>query len=83
MCEFCKWDPEFSDDGVGFSNDLADTPILINDTVVARMILSLNNSKKKGARMEVELNCEPTGEPMIAEIVHPIHYCPFCGKKLD
>lgn len=83
MCEFCKWDPEFSHDGIGFYNELESTPIMINDVEVAQMTLDLCNSKKKGARIEVELNCEPTGDPMIAKIVHPIHYCPFCGKKLD
>ena len=83
MCEFCKWDREFSDDGVGFYNELENAPIMINETAVARMILSVCNSKKKGARIEVELNCEPTGEPRIAKITQPIHYCPFCGEKLD
>lgn len=83
MCEFCKWNREFSHDGVGFCNELADVPITINDTGVARMALLVCNSKKNGAHIEVELNCEPTGEPRIAKVVKPIHYCPFCGEKLD
>lgn len=82
MCEFCKWDREFSDDGVGFYNELASTPITINETEVAQMVLNVCNSKKKGAWIEVELNCEPTGEPRIAKITYPIHYCLFCGEKL-
>lgn len=80
-CEYCKHNPEDSDDETHFINFVADKAIVINGKDIANMSLMITNTSNGGPRLEIELYSEFVGT--IAKVKYPIHYCPFCGKKLD
>ncbi len=82
-CVFCKHDPEVSDDESEFLSDLRYQDIKMNDVTVGRMFLSMESRAERGAYLDVELFGMPSGQPQIADIKVPIHYCPFCGRELN
>lgn len=82
-CARCMHDPEVSDNETEFLSELDYTDIKMNGMTVGRIFVSMENRAEKGAYLDVELFGMPSGQPQIADIEYPIHYCPFCGKKLD
>ena len=83
MCEFCKHSTDYSADEAQFFNEVAKSPIMINDVEAALLVLSGNWSDwTNGPILDVEfLGYEYN--PVLAEIMQPINYCPICGKQLS